>query len=122
MIEQKVSQLNSYFEERIAACGQRNKELLADDRTDEAMFEKVKANIYDIFRTVLSVAVKNCGEAEAVKSFFIRRTEVIPSGWAESYEKAKQHNDAVKMQIEQIKLDTITEIKEEFMKAWEGTK
>ena len=122
MIEQKVSQLNSYFEERIAACGQRNKELLADDRTDEAMFEKVKANIYDIFRTVLSVAVKNCGEEEAVKSFFIRRTEVIPSGWAESYEKAKQHNDAVKMQIEQIKLDTITEIKEEFMKVWEGTK
>ena len=51
MIEQKVSMLNSYFEGQIALCGQRNKELLADERMDEATFEKVKANVYDIFRT-----------------------------------------------------------------------
>ncbi len=121
MIEQKVSKLNSYFEEKIAVCDQRNGELRTDDRTDEALFEKIKANVYDIFRTVLSVAVKTCGDEEAVRSFFVRRTETIPSGWVESYEKAKRHGDFVKMQIEQIKLDTIGEIKEQFAKVWEGT-
>lgn len=121
MIEQKVSKLNCYFEEQIAMCGQRNKELLADDRTDEATFEKVKANVYDIFCTILSVAVKTGkGDPDAVRCFFVQKTEQIPSSWVTAYEKAKQHNDAIKMRLEQIKLDTIGEIKEYFAKVWEG--
>ena len=95
--------------------------MLADDRGDEAVFEKVRANVYDIFRTILSVAVKTCdGVEEAVRRFFLQRAEQIPSGWAASYEKAKQHDDPVKMQIEQIKLDTVGEIKEYFVRVWEG--
>ena len=121
MTEQKVSKLNCYFDDRIAACERRNIELLADDRGDEAVFEKVRANVYDIFRTILSVAVKTCdGGEEAVRRFFLQRAEQIPSGWAASYEKAKQHDDPVKMQIEQIKLDTVGEIKEYFVRVWEG--
>lgn len=116
-----ISNLNSYFEEKIAMCEKRNKELLADERKDEAIFEKVKANVYDIYRTVLSVAVKNCnGDSDTVRSFFERNTEKIPSSWAISYDKAKQHNDAVKMRLEQIKLDTVSEIKETFARIWEG--
>lgn len=120
MIEQKISKLNRYFEEQIAMCSQRNKELIADDRTDEATFEKVKANVYDIFRTILSVAIKNSkGDSDAVKIFFVEKIEQIPSSWVDSCEKAKQHNDVVKMSVEQIKLDTISEIKEYFEKVWE---
>ncbi len=121
MIEEKVSKLNRYFEERVAMCGQRNKDLLADERADEATFEKVRANVYDIFRTILSVAAKTSkGDPEAVRRFFVRKIEQIPSSWVTAYEKAKQHNDAVKMRLEQIKLDTIGEIKENFAKIWEG--
>jgi len=121
MIEQKISKLNSYFEEQIAICGQRNKALLADERADEAAFEKVKANVYDIFRTMLSVAVTTSkGDPDAARRFFIQKTEQIPSSWASAYDNAKQHHDAVKMRIEQIKLDTVGEIKESFAKIWEG--
>ena len=120
MIEEKVSKLNSYFEEQIAICGRRNKELLDDERTDEANFEKVKGNVYDIFRTILSVAVKTSqGDSNAVQHFFVQKAQQIPSSWVTSYDKAKQHNDVVKMQIEQIKLDAIGEIKEKFAKIWE---
>lgn len=120
MTARKVSKLNSWFEERIAQCERRGSELLADDRADEAMFEKVRANVYGIFRTVLDVAVKSSGgDGESVRSFFVKRAEVIPSGWAASYEKAAEHGDTVKMQIERIKLDTIDEIKEYFAKVWE---
>lgn len=121
MIEQKVSKLNRYFEEQIAMCNQRNKKLLDDERTDEATFEKVKANVYDIFRTILSVAVKTSkGDPDAVRRFFVQKTEQILSSWVTAYDKAKQHNDTVKMCLEEIKLDTIGEIKENFAKTWEG--
>lgn len=121
MIEQKVSKLNRYFEEQIAMCNQRNKKLLDDERTDEATFEKVKANVYDIFRTIFSVAVKTSkGDPDAVRRFFVQKIEQIPSSWVTAYDKAKQHNDTVKMCLEEIKLDTIGEIKENFAKTWEG--
>ena len=116
MIDQKISKLNSWFEEKIALCGKRNQELNGDGRTDEAIFEKIKANIYDVFRTVLSVAVN----ADAVKTFFVQRAEQIPAGWAVALEKAREHNDTVRMQTEQIKLDTVQEIREKFSKIWEG--
>lgn len=54
-----------------------------------------------------------------MRLFFVEKTEQIPSSWVDSYEKAKQHNDVVKMSVEQIKLDTISEIKEYFEKVWE---
>ena len=72
MIEQKASRLNDYFDAQISLCEQRGKKLLADDRTDEANFEKVKANIYDIFRTIFSAGAKSCkDDSEAVKRFFM---------------------------------------------------
>lgn len=119
MMEEKVLKLDGWFEERIALCAQHHQALLADDRRDEATFEKVRANIYDIFRTVLSVAVKTCeGQEDAARRFFLQRLEVIPSGWAASYGKAKLHDDPIKLQIEQIKLDAAREVKEEFLKVW----
>ena len=118
-MEQKVSELNSYFAERISRCEQRNQELLADERKDEAIFEKVKANIYDIFRTWLSVAVRiHKGDADAVKSFFIQRAEQIPASWEAAYEKAKEHGDTVRMQTEQVKLDVVREARAKFDEIW----
>ena len=120
-MEQKITKMNSWFEEQIAACGRRNAELQADDRTDEAIFEKVKANIYDAMRTWLTVAVRVIGKGDekAVKDFFIARVEQIPASWAAAYEKAKEHNDIARMQTEQVKLDVVREVRAEFDKIWE---
>ena len=121
MIEERISKLNAYFDREIALCQQRNKELLADERIDEADFEKIRANVYDIFRTILSVTVKTANnDPDKLKQTFALKTEQIPSNWIIAYEKAKQHDDTVKMRIEQIKLDTIREIKETFTQIWEG--
>ena len=120
-MEQKITKMNNWFEEKIAACGSRNAELQADDRTDEAIFEKVKANIYDAMRTWLTVAVRVIGKGDekAVKDFFIARVEQIPASWAAAYEKAKEHNDVARMQTEQVKLDVVREVRAEFDKIWE---
>lgn len=121
-MEQKITKMNNWFEEKIAACSRRNAELQADDRTDEAIFEKVKANIYDAMRTWLTVAVRVIGKGDekAVKDFFIARVEQIPASWAAAYEKAKEHNDIARMQTEQVKLDVVREVRTEFDKIWEG--
>ena len=121
MVDQKISKLNSWFEEKIALCGKHNQELNEDGRSDEAIFEKVKANIYDVFRTVFSVAVKTGGgDADTVHAFFVKRAEQIPAGWVAALEKAREHDDTVRMQTEQVKLDTVQEIREKFAKIWEG--
>ena len=121
MTDQKVSEMNRWLDEKTAMCSKRNQELNEDGRADEAIFEKVKANIYDVFRTVLSVAVKTGnGDEDAVKDFFVQRAEQIPAEWGAALEKAREHNDIARMQTEQIKLDTIHEIRDEFARIWEG--
>ena len=57
-MEEKLERMNAWFDAQIAACAKQRETLLADDRADEADFEKIKANIYDIFRTVLKTAAK----------------------------------------------------------------
>lgn len=120
-METKLTAMDRWLEERIALCGQRRQALLADDRADEATFEKIRANVYDIFRAVLSVAARTCGEKDAAGRFFRQRMESIPSGWAASWEKARQHDDAVRLRQEQVKLDTVGEIRRHFEEVWEGT-
>ena len=120
MIEQKISKLNSYFDKEISLCEQRSKNLLADDRADEAAHEKIKANVYGIFRTILSVAVKTGkGDPDAVRHFFFLKIQQIPSNRTTAYDQARQHDDTVKIQVEQIKLDTAARIRETFTTIWE---
>ncbi len=119
-MKRKIEEMNSYFEEKITECDKRKAQLLEDDRADEADFEKIKSNIYDVFRTVLSASQKACGEnEEAVKSFFESKTEQIPASWRVSLEKAQEHGDEKKICIEKIKLSVIEEIKGKFRCIWE---
>lgn len=120
-MQDMIAKLNEFFDTQIAACARRNRELVADGRADEAVFEKVKSNIYDIFRTVLSVAVKTCADdPEALKDFFLLRLARIPADWVAAYEKAAAHGDAKKMHLERLKLDTVAQIEAKFTEIQEG--
>ena len=111
-----------WLEGQIVASKQRSKLLAEDGRMDEGNFEKIRANVYEIFKTILSVAERVCGKDDLAKRrFFLQKAEQIPTSWAASYEKATQNGDAPKMYIESIKLDTIQDIKNMFMQMWEET-
>ena len=121
-MKEQRQKFESYLDEQIAACRQRGKLLAADDRQDEGNFEKVRANVYEIFKTILSVSERLCGKDESAKrDFFLQKIEQIPASWTASSEKAKQNGDVAKMHIESIKLDTIQEIKGMCMQIWEET-
>lgn len=99
------------LEARIAACRERAGKLEKDLRKDEAVFEKVRENVYDIFKTVLNVAGKQHGDdEEAIRSFFASRLGQIPSSWRQSLEAARQHGDTQKAWMEEIKLAVIDDI------------
>ena len=121
-MEEQQRKFEVYLEEQIAACKQRSKALAEDHRVDEGNFEKIRANVYEIFKTLLSAAEKVCGEDDPAKrAFFLEKSDQIPAGWAASYEKAKQNGDAEKMHIEGIKLNTIQEIKDKYTQIREET-
>lgn len=102
-----------YFEQKISACNLERKRLWEEERGDEANFEKIKANVYDIFKTVFLVARKQYGDDQLkAREFFLKKLEQIPSGWAASYEEARQHDDAKVMHIESVKLEVVQDIRE----------
>lgn len=121
-MNEQQRKFESYFDEQITACQQRSKMLAEDDRMDEGNFEKIRTNVYEIFKTILSAAERVCEKDELAKrAFFLQKAEQIPTSWRASYETAKQNGDVRKMHIESIKLDTIQEIKDMCMQIWEET-
>lgn len=119
-MKERAAKINNYFDQQIDQCNQRIKVMQENERRDEANLEKVRANVYDIFRTILSVAGKTCKEDPvAVKQFFLKKMEQIPANWVTSCEQAEKHGDTVKMTIERIKLDTVAEIRQAFVQTWE---
>ena len=119
-MKQKIETFAAYLDNSIARCSEQEKALVADERKDEAIFEKIRANVYNIFRSIFGVAVNTCGEdSDKVRAFLLKQIDHIPASWRASHEAAKQHNDSAKVQIEEIKLAVVQEIKVEFMKIWE---
>lgn len=100
-----------FLEARILKCKERAAALESDHRKDEAVFEKVRENVYDIFRSVWQVAYQQCGEDKAARTqFFQIRLAQIPSSWMQALERAQQHGDEKKALIEKIKLSAIEDI------------
>ncbi len=118
-MNKKQSRMTQWLDSKISAHEQQRLALLKDDRGDEATFEKISGNVYDIFRTILSVAERSCkGDEEAMYPFFMKRVEQIPASWHTSLLQAQAHGDADKMHIEQIKLAAVAEVKAIFQNIW----
>ena len=120
MNDMKRENTVSYFAERISQYKKLAHELTSDDRADEAVFAKVQMNVYDIFNTIFSVAVKTSGQDDQkIVQFFLTRIQQIPQSWHTALANAEQHGETEKAHIERIKLDVVAEIKKEFERIWE---
>ena len=54
-------EIRDFFEQKISDCELARKRLQEEGYGDEADFEKIKANVYEIFNTVWSAAIKQYG-------------------------------------------------------------
>ena len=123
MIENKSREWNEYLEKAIQSTTEKAQELLIEDRKDESNHIKIKVNIYEVFKTIFSVLEKNIAKeknmaAETIKASYLNKMETIPASWKQSLENAKAHNDVEKILIEEIKLDTVKEIRQKFVEIW----
>lgn len=120
MNDMKRENTVSYFADRIAQQKILAQELTSDDRADEAVFAKVQMNVYDIFNTIFSVAVKTSGQDDQkIVQFFLTRIQQIPQSWHTALANAEKHGETEKAHIERIKLDVVAEIQKEFERIWE---
>ena len=119
MRNEKAAALQQYLDGQIASCKKEAEKLTEEVRTDESVFAVIRTNIFDIFRTVLSVAEELCGEDEAKLQEFIQsRLAQIPQNWNESLERARANNDVEMAHIERLKLEAVADIEKEFVRIW----
>ena len=107
----------AYIDEMIAKLQKEEQNLIASDRKDEANLVKIRTNIYGIGKTVYNV-VAGSGNREDIKTEYLKKMTLIPQSWKESYEKAKAHDDVEKIVIEEIKLETVEELKNKFLEIY----
>ena len=112
MNDLKRKEFTDYLDAQIVLCKNRVQELGSDGREDEAVFVKIKLNVYDIFKSVFNTL--GAGDK------FVAKLSAIPAAWQVSLEKAEAHGDAKKAHIEQIKLDTVKEIEAKFKEILEA--
>ena len=106
-------QITTYFDEKIADCQAAVAALNGDNRADEAIFEKIRMNVYGIFRSVYDAGRQHCcGDAAKQMDFLRVRFQKLQSDWEAAYENAILHGDSEKAHIEHIKLETMAEIRE----------
>ncbi len=111
------TKLENYLMKSIGECTAREDALIADGRKSEAVFAKIEANVFEIFKTILAAGEKACGGDEAkLKQFFTERLEQIPANWRVALAQAEQHGDVEKAHIEKLKLNVVEQIKAEFAK------
>lgn len=107
--------LKAWLNAQMTSCGAKRDELTRDGRGDEANFEKIRANVFEIFLTVLDVAGKTCPDEAAKTAFFQSRLAQIPKSWYDALEKATAHGDDARACIERVKIDALEQIQNAFL-------
>ena len=77
--------------------------LAADSRPDEANFQKIRANVFGIFRAVLETAVKTKGKSPEALEFFAMKLREIPASWRGALEKAKNSESAYVEKLKRLR-------------------
>ena len=107
--------LMSCLVEAEAACREMAAEKAADSRLDEANFEKIRANVYGIFKAVLETALKTQGDS--AEAFFLSKLRSIPTAWRSGLAAAAEKGDSAAAHTERLKLGAVTEIEKMFKEA-----
>jgi len=83
--------------------------LANEQREDDAVLEKVRANIYGIFISLAQSPYVNVGV-----SFMEQKMQQIPSAWHISLENAIKHGDFEKETLERVKIAVMADIQATF--------
>lgn len=112
-----MDMFNDYIETKIKELSAESKKLEENYRQDDAVFVKIKNNVYEICKTVFGVFRKTKSE-EAFYGEYMKKLDEFEKTWSDSAEKAKQFGDSKKAAAEEAKLSALADIKEKFTEFW----
>lgn len=127
----KCEQLKSEYLNEITALmdawKDKSARLEQEGSTDEAILERIRVNIGDIFYKMFNVSYnKACRNTETAQVELKRLSdayldffEKIPAPWKEKMAKDKEHNMMEEYYKEQIKLETVEQIKKLFVQYYD---
>jgi hypothetical protein len=121
-IEQvKIEYLN-YLDEKLQESNENIDNLNVEDKNDEANLEKIRYNVYGIFKTLLLATEKKMQgkgklASEMIDEFhteYLATFDKIPLNWIQNYKKAKDYGNTTEMITEEIKLAVVDELRERY--------
>lgn len=107
-----------YIDKSVEALQQEEKQLAASDRKDESNLVKIQINVYGICKSVYQVFAQSKA-GEVLKSTYLEKLDSLAVGWQETRDKAQEYEAVDKVVIEDIKLQTLADVRLEFLKCWE---
>ena len=96
-----------YLDLRIKEGADEVAALRAEGRADDADFARVRANIYDVCKTVSKVHMNRPGGGTAAVKGMLLRFE---NEWGAALQKAKENGDVKKTAVEEIKLSALADV------------
>lgn len=118
MESEKTTAFISYLDQRTASVQEDIHRLMADDRRDEANFEKIRANIFQIVKTMSQASERVSQEESERVGFLEAKLALFRETWEDYLRKAEEHGDDLKVVQEQTRLEALAEIQDVFRKTW----
>ena len=115
---EKKENFIGYIDERTSAVQADIVRLIEDDRRDEADFEKIRGNIFQIIKTIVKASERISENEDEQIQFVDSRLTLFTETWKESMTKATEHNDERRILQEQVKLEALNEIRSAFERIW----
>ena len=107
-----------YIDKTVENLKQEEEKLASTDRKDEANLVKVRINVYGICKTVYQVFAQN-KEGKVLANAYLEKLDSLEEGWQASQKKAKEYDAVEKAVIEEIKLQAIADIRQQFLASGE---
>ena len=118
MNNEKKESFIRYLDERTSAVNDRIVRLVEDNRRDEGDFEKIRANIFQIIKSMVQASERVSGDEEEQVRFVDSRLTMFEETWKGFQAKAEEHKDERRILQEQIKLEALGEIRDTFERLW----
>lgn len=120
MGSEKSERFIHYLDDRTLAAQDDTLRLIADSRKDEADFQKIRANIFQVIKTIFQASARVSEEETERIRFVSSRLALFEETWKASRAKAREHDDDLKVLQEETKLKALTEIQDTFRTIWEA--
>ena len=108
-----MDMFTDYLEAKIEKLKKEASELEKNYRQDDAVFVKIRINVYDVCKTVFGVFKKVKSE-DSLCGEYIRKLDEFEKTWSDSLEKAKEFGDLKKIAAEEEKLFALADVRKKF--------